>query len=276
MSVHRSRQLSFITGMGLPSWSTGPKTDDDIIAAAAEAGYDGVQIFFPRQAHAVLDAGMAHPSAISPARTLDDVDGLLSMWAGEPIDSLTLHLGTGFESVDDGRRLVAETLERVDRHDVTVFIETHRGTLFQDPARVLGFVDEFPQLRFTADLSHWYTGVELVYGDLDAKLDALAPVFERCRMIHGRISNPGSIQVPVEPDDPAPYVAHFRRMWQAVLAGCAAADDTTECPFVVELLSATAYYARTTMLDGGVGEETDRWAQADVLWDLFNGLEEPT
>lgn len=273
--MHRSRQLSFVTGMGLPSWTTGPKSDGDIIRAAADAGYEGVQIFFPEQARAVLDAGMTHPSAISPARTVEDVAGVLSMWAGEPIESVTLHLGTGFESVDDGRRLVGETLALTARHDVTVLVETHRGTLFQDPARALGFVEEFPELRFTADLSHWYTGVELVYGDLDAKLDALTPVFDRCRMIHGRISDPGCIQVPVEHDDPAPYVGHFRRMWQAVIDGCAAAGDApSSFPFVVELLSATAYYARTTELDGGVGEETDRWAQGDVLWDLFSQLEE--
>lgn len=279
-SVRRSRQLSSVTGWGLPGWSQGPKAGDDLFAAAVAAGYEGVQVFLPDQAGEARQAGLAHVSAISPARSSADAEALLAMWAGASdgsrADSLTLHLGTGFETRDEALALVEAVLKASDHHGVPVLVETHRATLFQDPARTLELLDTFPELRFTADLSHWYTGVELVYGDLDAKLDALQPVFERCRMVHGRISDPGCIQVAVAgADDPAPHVEHFRRMWTSVLAGAAASGELDAMPFVVELLPPASGYARTVDRGAGPEEEVDRWMQADVLWQIFESLDAP-
>lgn len=274
----RSRQLSAVTGWALPEWSAGPTGGEDLFVAAAEAGYEGIQVFLPDQAEDARAAGLAHVSAISPARSPADAEGLLAMWAGagdgSRADSLTLHLGTGFETRDEGLALVESVLKASDRHGLPVLVETHRATLFQDPARTLDLIDTFPELRFTADLSHWYTGVELVYGDLDAKLAALQPVFERCRMVHGRISDPGCIQVAVAgEDDSAVHVEHFRRMWTSVLAGACASGELDVVPFVVELLPPASGYARTVDRGDGPEEEVDRWTQADVLWRIFERLE---
>jgi hypothetical protein len=266
----RSRQLSAVTGWALPSWSAGPKPGEDLFAAAVDAGYEGIQVFLPDQAAAARAAGLNHVSAISPARTTDEAEGLLAMWSGageeSRADSLTLHLGTGFETRDQALALVESVLKASDRHGVPVLVETHRATLTQDPARTLELLETFPELRFTADLSHWYTGVELVYGDLDAKLAALQPVFDRCRMVHGRISDPGCIQVAVADDDSSTHVEHFRRMWTSVLAGAASSGEVETLPFVVELLPAASGYARTIDRGDGPEEEVDRWTQADVLW----------
>ena len=271
--VVRSRQLSAVTAWGLPEWSAGPKTGDDMNVAAVSAGYEGMQVFLPDHADAALAAGITHVSAISPARSADEAEGLLAMWTGSAISSLTLHLGTGFETPAEASALVEATLHASSAADIPVLVETHRATLFQDPARAIALVDQFPELRFTADLSHWYTGVELVYGDLDAKLEAMQPVFERCRMIHGRISDPGCIQVAVEPDDTRLHVEHFRRMWTAVLDACTRSDEIDVLPFVVELLPAGSGYARTIDRGNGPEEEADRWTQADLLWSIFESLE---
>ena len=48
----------------------------------------------------------------------------------------------------------------------------------------------FPEIRFNADFSHYYCGQEMVYGDFEAKLDFMAPIFERVGFIHGRIAAP--------------------------------------------------------------------------------------
>ena len=272
MSIRLSRQLSAATALDLPSWSGGPAADAEPFSAAAAHGYEGVQVFHPRQVGRGSASGLDRMSGIGAARTIDEVDAVVGRWSGL-VTSVSLHLGTGFESAGEADELVGTTLEAADRHAIAVLVETHRGTLFQDPARALALVDDHPELRFTADLSHWYTGAELVYGDLEAKLVALQPVFERCRMIHGRISDPGCIQVAVAEPDPSPHVSHFRRMWSAVAAACAAADEVDELPFVVELLPASVGYARTVARDGVVEEETDRWAQADVLWRIASELD---
>ncbi len=272
MSVRLSRQLSGVTAWALPAWSEGPTGSDDVYAAAATAGYEGMQVFFPQQVPDVTAAGLIEVSGISPARTAAEVDAVLGMWAGGGGSSVTLHLGTGFEAPTEASALVEATLKSSASHAVPVLIETHRATLFQDPARALALVKEFPELRFTADLSHWYTGVELVYGDLEAKLAALEPIFERCRMIHGRISDPGCIQVAVRPDDDAPHVEHFRRMWSAIITACSTSDEIDDLPFVVELLPASVSYARTVDRGNGPEEEVDRWTQAVILWEIAERL----
>jgi sugar phosphate isomerase/epimerase len=270
-SVRRSRQLSAITALALPTWSAGPQRFDDIVPAALDAGYEGIQVFLPVQASAAREAGMRDASGIGQARTATDVDTLLELWAGSDGSSVTVHLGTGFETEAEGLALVEHALRAAERTGVTMLVETHRATITQDPARTLALVERFPELRFTADLSHWYTGVELVYGDLEAKLALLAPVFERTRMVHGRISDPGCIQVAVRDDDPVEHVEHFRRMWRTILAACEA-EGVPSLPFVVELLPAGAHYARTVDRGDGPEEEVDRWAQADVLWSIFDNL----
>lgn len=271
MGMRLSRHLSLVTAWALPPWSAGPGPSDDVVAAAAAAGYEGVQVFLPDQATAAAAAGL-EASAISPARTAAEVERLCEMWEGGAVSSLTLHLGTGFETAAEADALVTATLASAARHGVAVLVETHRGTLFQDPARALALLDEHPSLRFTADLSHWYTGVELVYGDLEAKLAALRPVFDRCRMIHGRISDPGCIQVAVRPDDNASYVDHFRRMWGDILEGAGASGEIDALPFVVELLPPSTHYARTVDRGAGPEEEVDRWSQADVLWQIVTSI----
>ncbi len=268
-----SRQLSAVTGWALPPWSAGPVRSGDLFASAASAGYEGVQVFLPEQLDSAVAAGLARSSGIGTARTIDEVDAVMQMWSGTAATTVTLHLGTGFETSAQGHALVEATLRSAAARQVDVLIETHRATLFQDPARALSLVEEFPELRFTADLSHWYTGVELVYGDLDAKLEALGPVFQRCRMIHGRISDPGCIQVAVQADDPADHVEHFRRMWAAVIAGAATSGELDVLPFVVELLPAIVHYARTVDRGDGPEEEVDRWSQADLLWEIVTSLE---
>ena len=270
MTLRLSRQVSLTTGWELPAWSRGPTDFGQIFEASAAAGYEGIQVPLPDFVATARAAGLGRVSALGPARTPDEVARLVDAWGDHDLEALVVHLGTGFETDDEARALV----EAVGRAEVALgvplLVETHRATVTQDPARTLRLVEEFPDLRLCGDLSHWYTGVELVYGDLDDKLARLSPAFERVRMLHGRISDPGCIQVAVEPDDDRPHVAHFRTMWTSVLAA-ADAQGVEDVPFVVELLPSSVSYARTIERDGERHEEVDRWAQADVLWEIAQG-----
>lgn len=184
--------------------------------------------------------------------------------------SVTLHLGTGFESDAEADRLIEEVLTASADHGVPLYVETHRATVTQDPWRTLRLIERHPDLRFTGDFSHWYTGVELVYGDLDAKLDALQPVFDRVRFLHGRIGTPGSIQVDVGDGRNLPYVDHFTRIWTRTFeAFLRHADPDERIVFAPELLSAANYYARLIpSASGEAVEEGDRWEQSLVLCTL--------
>ena len=130
-------------------------------------------------------------------------------------------------------------------------------------------VDRFPEMRFNGDFSHWYAGQEMVYGGFEKKLAFIEPVLDRVRFIHGRIANPGCIQVavPASHEQQPLYVTHFRQLWTASFDGFlrSCVPDETIC-FTPELLAPDIYYARTfSMRDGAPVEETDRWQQSLAL-----------
>lgn len=248
-----------------PARWTGPRVGDDLGQALLEAGYEGLQDHAPRAevlARGLKMTGMARVTEASQA------EGIARRHRDWGFQATTLHLGDGLESDAEAAALAEAVLEASARCGHPLFVETHRATVTQDMRRTLDLVERFPELRFTADLSHWYTGCELTYGDLGAKLERLQPIFARVRFLHGRIGDSCVMQRPLPTAD-EPFVGHFRAMWTLCFAGflgTATAGD--EIVFAPELLPATAEfggqlhrlnYARLTP-DGD--EESDRWADA--------------
>jgi hypothetical protein len=268
------RDLNIVTGLGLPRWSAGPQGDfAAVIAAAKAAGYEGVQHYMPEQ---VIAAGLAATGMgriLAPA----DADALARRHKEIGCEASTLHVGAGLETDAEIDRLVAAVLDASAKHDYPLYIETHRATVTQDMRRTVDLVGRFPEIRFNADLSHYYCGHEMTYGDFAAKLAFLAPVLSRVRFMHGRIADAGAAQATVAPDDDRPFVQHFRQMWRACFAGYKTSTETA-APFIfaVELLpyrlsfggqTHWLYYARQAVgPDGEVADESDRWTQADLLW----------
>lgn len=274
MAAMLRRDLNIVTGLGLPAWSAGPQGDfAAIIAAAKAAGYAGVQHYMPDQ---VIAAGLA---ATGMGRVLEpaQADQIAAAHKAMGCDATTLHVGTGLETDREMDRLIGAVLEASVRHGYPLYVETHRATITQDIRRTIDLVGRFPDLRFNADLSHYYCGHEMPYGDIDAKFAALAPVFERVRFMHGRIADAGAAQASLTADDDRPFVRHFRAMWRACFAGYKASNETHR-PFIftVELLpykivfagqTHWLYYARQAPgPDGEVADESDRWIQADLVW----------
>lgn len=230
------------------------------------AGFDGVQFTQPL-ARALKDealrigmiacgSGRVNAPAEAEATAKEACDAGLAC--------LTLHVGWGMESDEEAAALIAAILEASAKYSIPLYPETHRATIFQDPWRTLRFLERFPSLEFNGDFSHWYTGTEMVYGGFEKKLEFIRPVLDRVAFLHGRIGNPGCMQVDIGDGDTEqhPYVAHFRTLWTESFRGFlrrrTAADAIC---FTPELLSPTYYYAR--VFNGR--EESDRWEQALLL-----------
>ena len=210
------RDLNIMTGLGLPTWSEGPKGDfATVIAAARQAGYEGVQHYVPQDVRA---AGL---SATGMGRVLqpEDAESIAAQHKVLGCDATTLHVGTGLETDAEIDRLIAAVIEASAKHDYPLYVETHRATVTQDIRRTVDIVARFPDVRFNADLSHYYCGHEMPYGDVAAKLAFLEPVFARTRFMHGRIADAGAAQATVTEADERPFVTHFRAMWRRCFAG---------------------------------------------------------
>jgi hypothetical protein len=266
--------LNLISLWGAPDFFTGPRLDNaDLYSVLKSAGYEAVQSPWPTEVRA---AGFS-AFALARITELGQIEEVARRNRALGFLSTTVIAGSGLETDEVVDRYCAALIDAGARHGHPLLLETHRGSISQDIRRTLDAVARFPELRFTADLSHWYVGNDLRDGDFGAKLDVLEPIFSRVRFVHGRIATPTCVQVSVDGDcDRRPFVEDFRRMWVRCFSAFLASTGPNECiAFAPELLPAVAqgkgvqyqlYYAQTRRNDAGEEqEESDRWIQAGYL-----------
>jgi hypothetical protein len=262
--------LNLGTLVDLPAHSIWPKLQGaEAMAYLKEAGFEGAQDGDAQLCHqaGIGSAGSGRVDKAADAETLARQLKSLGHEAG------TVHVGSGFEDDAETDALVRAVLEASDRVGFPLYIETHRATITQDAWRTIQLTRRIPEIRFNGDFSHFYTGQELPYGDLEAKWRAMQPILDRVRFMHGRIGNPSCMQVEIG-DGVAPvpqcfgldFVAHHREMWTRAMAGfLATAQPGDYLVFAPEILRAGIYYARKfRMPDGTLAEESDRYAQSLV------------
>jgi hypothetical protein len=267
----------------LPQSSTGRREGmfRERLEAVKSAGFDGVQFATRAKVEQLSDCHALGLDVAGSGRVNSpgDAPALAEQLAGDGYECATLHVGWGLEDDHEAARLIESILEASQRWRVPLYIETHRATIFQDMWRTVGFVRRFPGIRINGDFSHWYTGQEMVYGGFEMKFAFIAPVLERVRFLHGRIGNPGCIQVGIDPsvgNEPT-YVSHFKQLWTACFRNFRRTAGPGDRIYVTpELLAPDIYYARTFLNRDGVPvEESDRWEQSlmlkQIAEDCFRG-----
>jgi hypothetical protein len=202
-------------------------------------------------------------------RVPSDADPAAKSLAAQGAECGIIHLGWGLEDDTEAAHLIEAVITASEKYAIPLYVETHRATLTQDIWRTVQCARKFPALRFNGDFSHWYTGQEMVYGSFERKLEFIQPVLERVRFMHGRIGNPGCIQVNLGDGDVKqhPYILHFKEIWTATFSGfLASAKPTDSICFTPELLHPEIYYARVfPNAAGKLVEESDRWEQSLLL-----------
>lgn len=236
------------------------------LTAIRDAGYDGVQFGWQIDRAQLDEARQLGLGVCGSGRVNTPAEAApLAKEAHEAgLECLTLHVGWGTENDDEAAALIDSVLEASTQFSLPLYPETHRATIFQDPWRTMQFLERFPELEFNGDFSHWYTGTEMVYGGFETKVAFFQRVLGRIGFLHGRIGNPGCMQVDIGDGlvDGRPYVAHFRTLWTESFHGFLLRRPLPDrfC-FTPELLGPEFYYAR--VFDGH--EESDRWQQSLVL-----------
>jgi len=232
-------------------------------------GFEGVQI--PDGGTPVPGSPIPH-CGLARINLPREADAIAARHAAREDNCLTVHAGWGIEDDDGVFRLIEAILAASERHQLPIFIETHRATITQDMWRTVQITKKFPEVRFNGDFSHYYCGQEMVYGGMDMKLKFMEPIFERTGFLHGRIASPGCMQMPIDDtgsqpsaaSGPVDYFADFRTLWTLAARGFLRhAGPGDILIFAPELLGATNYYARLLPnFNGGMTEESDRYAQA--------------
>lgn len=196
MKIRRDICLSSLAGLPPGSAAHGLGLADQL-ALLREAGYAGV---VAGEHWDAIHAARLVPVGMGRLARPEEALSLARRHADAGLDFTTLHVGTGFES-DDAMALLADSvLTAAAMTGHALHIETHRATMTQDIRRTLDLVGRFPDLVFTLDFSHWYTGHEMTYGgEFAERLAWCDPVFARTRSVQMRFGTTGAIQRPIDP-----------------------------------------------------------------------------
>ena len=250
----------------LPEFSSGPRGSPDVLhRAVAEAGYEGLQggdaELCARYGITLLGSGLV--------TTPEEAAPLAADWKARGVAVVTCIVGFGFESDREIDDLAAALCQASADHDIALLLETHRASISQDAWRTMQLAGRFPELCFNLDLSHWFTGQEMPYGDFDKRIAFLEPILSRTRFLHGRIGDRCCMQVALD-SSADPTISLFRRVWKRAMIGFLNSkgpeQDLWFCP---ELLGTTYSYARQFRdPNGTLREETDRWQQAQLLAEI--------
>ena len=244
------------------------------IARIAAAGFDGVTDHFYDRAHVAPLAALLREYGLSIEGQVfpRDVAGLepaLDMAREFGCHHITVQSFACPETVAACLPLLEGWQRLSEKAGVPVYIETHRGRMTNDLPFTLQLLDAFPDLRFTADLSHYVTAREIELPVPDKTEVQIARILSHAWAFHGRVAGSHQVQLPLGFPQHQAWVTQFQRWWQAGFAAWRKrADADATLAFTCEL--GPAPYAIT----GADGHDlTDRWdealqlqAKARALW----------
>ncbi|OBV39824.1 sugar phosphate isomerase/epimerase family protein [Janthinobacterium psychrotolerans] len=193
-----------------PQWGNNALPAAAFIDKVLDAGFDGIEMSLPLDAALreewtgrIADAGLAliaaqwetvfHTDFAQHRAALAEL--LENACLARPL-LVNTHTGKDYYSVAQNADLIALAMDISARHGVPIVHEIHRSRFSGHPMLLLPYLDRFPELALTADLSHWCCACESLLADQPVTLARTLP---RVRHIHARV---GHAQ--------GPQVAHFR------------------------------------------------------------------
>lgn len=239
-------------------------TIDEKFARVKAAGFEHVECWFDgSDMDATAEALKRHDLRLvmgyRPFGVADTL-GAIEVAARLGADFVFAHLANAFTPLDKAVEIVREGRKIAADHGLPYFVEVHRGTFTETIPQALQLIERVPEIRFTADLSHFVVVGEFYGWEDEGAMEKMRPILERTSHAHGRISNGEQVQVDVG-DGTNDTAQFFVRLWTEMMRNWKQGAELGDVfPFSSEL--GPPRYAMT-LPDGR--EFSDRWQQSLVM-----------
>lgn len=183
-------------------------TMDDFCAKVKKEGYDGIELWWPtnnKKAQDDLFAALKKydleigflcgGSQSNPQEHLAFYKKMIDAAARQNIQRplyINNHSGRDHFSFDDNKKFIEHTQALAKETGILICHETHRGRMLFAAHITRKFIESFPELRLTLDISHWCNVHESLLAD---QQETVEMALSRTDHIHARIGHPEGPQV---------------------------------------------------------------------------------
>lgn len=206
-------------------------TMDSFCAKVKKEGYDGIELWWPTdnkkaqdeifaalKTHDLEIGFLCGGSQSNPQEHLDFYKRMVDAAAKQNIQRplyINNHSGKDYFSFEDNKKFIEHTQALAKETGLLICHETHRGRMLFAAHITRNFLEKYPDLRLTLDISHWCNVHESLLADQKETIDlALA----RTDHIHARIGHPEGPQVndPRAPEWEQTVKQHFE-WWDKIV-----------------------------------------------------------
>lgn len=211
-----------------PRWGSENIPFSTFINMVMSEGYDGVEISLPdsvtiQKEYLALLAEKGIPFILQHHQTdkktaneyISEFVSRLEMLADAKPLFINSQTGKDFFSFEDNCRIIEKADEVEVKSGIPILHETHRGK-FSFACHVMpGYLDIFPQIKITADFSHWANVSESLLEHQQETIDRIIP---NVYHIHSRVGYPEGPQVnhPGAPENKS-FLERHLEWWDAII-----------------------------------------------------------
>jgi len=250
--------------IGLPMNDPVEWSFDEKFSRVKEAGFEGVECWLTNENEAErrdsLDKYGLRLTLGHHPHTLKDVGQTVTRAKRLNADFVFAQPLNPFCPIREAAEFCREARNIANSEGLAFWVETHRNNIPESLNQALQLVEEWPEVRFTGDFSHFVVVSEFYGLEYERAIDRMMPILTRTSHLHGRISNGEQVQVDVG-DGTGATAQFFVQIWATAMREWRKeAGPGDVFPFASEL--GPPRYA-ITLPDGK--EFSDRWEQSLVM-----------